>query len=440
MRKKLIFRFALIACSLYMIWVLTACDIYTKADVDNAINNATFDLNDKITNLNTNISDKESMITSLEGEIATLTLEKESLEENIETLNIEKTSFMATVSELELKISELEEEVSLLLTSGNDNGEKIDKLESDIATLEAEKASLNAEISEINASISVKNEEIKSLNAALSALNDEKTTLLGRIDELEKENAALKNCIEGIHTGDESVCTVCGSSKQPVPDNKAQSKFEKKQYTDNGATINYWLYTPENATENMPLIVYLHGGSGKGDNLELIISVDGFPQYLHDGKITPNAYVIIPQVSSSYRGWGEIKAEIMKLIAFVKNECKIDENRISLTGHSMGGTGVWMFALAYPSMFSAIAPLSGSVTLTDANVEKLKNVPVWAIIGTEDTIVDPQSSIDFIAELSKVNDNAMLTELNDANHFDVPSMSYLSTEFDLIAWLIQQSK
>ena len=314
MRKKFIFRFALIVCSLYMILGLTACDIYTKADVDNAINNATLDL------------------------------------------------------------------------------------------------------------------------------NDEKTTLLGRIDELEKENAALKNCIEGIHTGDESVCTVCGSSKQPVPDNKAQSKFEKKQYTDNGATINYWLYTPENATENMPLIVYLHGGSGKGDDLELITSVDGFPQYLRDGKIAPNAYVLIPQVSSSFRGWGEIKTEIMKLITFVTNECKTDENRISLTGHSMGGTGVWMFALAYPNAFSAVAPLSGSVTLTDANVQKLKNVPVWAMVGTDDTIVDPQSSINFIAELSKVNDKAKLTELDGADHFEVPNTSYLSSEFDLIGWLVQQSK
>lgn len=78
------------------------------------------------------------------------------------------------------------------------------------------------------------------------------------------------------------------------------------------------MYTPANATENMPLIVYPHGGSGKGDELELITAVDGFPQYLRDGKISTNAYVMIPQLSSSYRGWGEMKADVMKLISFVK--------------------------------------------------------------------------------------------------------------------------
>ena len=216
--------------------------------------------------------------------------------------------------------------------------------------------------------------------------------------------------------------------------------FEKKQYFNEGITINYWLYSPANATENMPLIVYLHGGSGKGDDLELITDVDGFPQYLRDGKINPNAYVIIPQVSSSYKGWGEMKSDVMKLISFVRNEYKIDENRISLTGHSMGGTGVWMIALAYPNTFSAIAPLSGSVNLTDTNIENLKNVSVWAIVGSEDKIVDPQSSIDFIAELEKVNDKAKLTELDRADHFAVPNMSYLSNDFKLIDWLINQSK
>ena len=168
--------------------------------------------------------------------------------------------------------------------------------------------------------------------------------------------------------------------------------------------------------------------------------MDGFPQYLRDGKIAPNAYVIIPQVSSLYKGWGEMKLDVMKLISFAISEYKIDENRISLTGHSMGGTGVWMLALAYPNTFSAIAPLSGSVNLTEMNIEKLKNIPVWAIVGTDDKVVDPQSSINFIAELAKLNDQAKLTELNGADHFAVPNLSYLSSELALIEWLVGQSK
>lgn len=218
------------------------------------------------------------------------------------------------------------------------------------------------------------------------------------------------------------------------------AKLEKMEYSVGDTFVRYLLYTPENATENMPLIVYLHGGSGKGDDLELITSVDGFPQYLCDGRISPDAYVIIPQVSSSYRGWGEMKADVMKLISFVKSEKNIDENRISLTGHSMGGTGAWMMALAYPTTFSAVAPLSGSVALTEMNISKLSSTPVWAIVGTADKIVEPESSVNFITELSKVNDRARLTELDGVDHFTVPERSYLSSELGLIDWLVGSTR
>ena len=229
----------------------------------------------------------------------------------------------------------------------------------------------------------------------------------------------------------------CDASVPSVPE-KQEAKLEKKQYSNDGVTLNYWLYTPKNATANMPLILYLHGGSGKGDDLELITAVDGFPQYLQDGKITPNAYVIIPQVSSSYKGWGDIKADVLKLITAVSTEHNIDQSRISLTGHSMGGTGAWMLALAYPNTFSAVAPLSGSVTLTDTNIQKLKSMPVWAVVGTNDTIVKPEISINFIAELSKYNEKARITELEGVDHFTVPSKTYLSNDFDIITWLISQ--
>ncbi len=216
------------------------------------------------------------------------------------------------------------------------------------------------------------------------------------------------------------------------------STFEKAQYDFDGGTINYLLYTPENATKNLPLIVYLHGGSGKGDDLNLLTAVDGFPQYLRDGKITPNAYVVMPQVSSSYKGWGDNKTDVMKLIIFISNQYNIDKNRISLTGHSMGGSGTWMLALAYPGTFSAIAPLSGSVILSNDNINKLKNMPIWAVVGMEDTIVKPQSSIDFISQLAKINTNVKITKLDGADHFDVPNLSYLSKEFNLIEWLTSQ--
>ena len=113
----------------------------------------------------------------------------------------------------------------------------------------------------------------------------------------------------------------------------------------------------------------------------------------------------------------------------------INTSNIGLTGHSMGGTGTWQIALSYPDKFSAVAPLSGSVKLTNKNISKLKNTPVWAIVGNEDTIVSPSTSINFINELKTSNSNAKITILDGYDHFEVPN-AYLET--DVINWLITQ--
>ena len=221
---------------------------------------------------------------------------------------------------------------------------------------------------------------------------------------------------------------------------ESPATFTADTYNGRTESIKYWLYTPKYAREDMPLIVYLHGGSGKGDDPNLITDVDGFPQYLRDGRVSPDAYVIVPQVSSEYRGWVEMKSILIELIEHVTRTYCIDSNRISLTGHSMGGTGVYKIALACPDIFSAIAPLSGSVTLNDRSLDKLKAIPIWAIVGSRDTVVDPESSIAFIEALSEINDDAKITVLSGVDHFTVPSEVFLSENLGLIDWLIAQSK
>ena len=203
-------------------------------------------------------------------------------------------------------------------------------------------------------------------------------------------------------------------------------------------TFNFLLYTPENAVKNMPLIVYLHGGSGKGEQTDLIISVEGFPKYVNKGQIKNiPAYIVFPQVPSSQRGWAEIKVSVKELIDYMCETYSIDKTRISLTGHSMGGTGTWAVALAYPELFSAVAPMSGSIKNTPENINTLSNTPVWAFVGSADTIVDPALSSDFVYALQERNPYAKITIFQGATHFDVPSLAYLDTNLNVVNWLIK---
>ena len=202
-------------------------------------------------------------------------------------------------------------------------------------------------------------------------------------------------------------------------------------------TFRYWLYTPSDPTENMPLIVYLHGGSGKGDDLNLITAVDGFPQYLQSGQLGDvRAYVVIPQLPSTQKGWVNAAESISELIDHTVSTYKINRSNISLTGHSMGGTGTWNLACTYPSLFARIAPLSGSIRNTPDIIDNLKNIPVRAFVGSADTIVPPDSSKEVIAALKAAGGSAEITVFDGADHFSVPSLTFLDTNIDLIGWLI----
>lgn len=198
-----------------------------------------------------------------------------------------------------------------------------------------------------------------------------------------------------------------------------------------------WLYTPSNPAENMPLIVYLHGGSGKGDDLNLITAVDGFPRYLQSGSFGDlRAYVLIPQLPAGQSGWAEVSGQLYELIQSVVETYGIDRGNISLTGHSMGGTGTWSLGAAYPTLFARIAPLSGSVRTPESTAVKLGNTPVWAFVGSEDTVVPPESSEQTIGWLMELSEQAKITVFDDADHFSVPSLAYLDSELNLVGWLI----
>lgn len=227
-------------------------------------------------------------------------------------------------------------------------------------------------------------------------------------------------------------------SAVPAPKNESPSSFNPCSITTSQLGVfRYWLYTPLNPTENMPLIVYLHGGSGKGDDLNIITSADSFPQYLQSGQLGDvRAYVIIPQLPGTKQGWADAAEAVSDLISAAISTYKINSNNISLTGHSMGGTGTWSLACTYPDLFARIAPLSGSIRLNQDTVGKLKNIPIRAFVGSADKIVPPESSEKAVAALKAAGGKADITVFDGADHFSVPGLAFLDKNINLVGWLI----
>ncbi len=223
--------------------------------------------------------------------------------------------------------------------------------------------------------------------------------------------------------------------KEEIVNKDISSKYELK----NLGNLQYYLYTPSNPTNNMPLIMYLHGGTNKKLDAQALLTTDGFPKYLYDGYYgNLRAYVVIPKLANNYTGWVDVSNELQNLIKTMNNNYQIDLNKVSLTGHSMGGTGTYQVQIKLPNTFACIAPMSGSIRNNEENLNALSKTKIWAFVGTNDTIVDPASTRTIIETLKNKGADVRLTEFDGATHFDVPSLGYKNSEF--INWLVNCSK
>ncbi len=96
----------------------------------------------------------------------------------------------------------------------------------------------------------------------------------------------------------------------------------------------------------------------------------------------------------SYRPGGFVLTALSEL----KRKYAIDDNRVVLTGYSMGGFGTWNIGLRYPDRFAAIVPFAGGLSRHEyvnakgdkrlrPLVENAFNLPVYFVHGNADQTV-----------------------------------------------------
>src|SRR5438094_9285939 len=79
------------------------------------------------------------------------------------------------------------------------------------------------------------------------------------------------------------------------------------------------------------------------------------------GQVAGPAVIIVPQCPADQRSAGNAWSIAIAALDQAEREWSIDRRRVSLTGMSMGGAGVWILAAKYPKRWSAIAPVCGYV-------------------------------------------------------------------------------
>jgi pimeloyl-ACP methyl ester carboxylesterase len=203
----------------------------------------------------------------------------------------------------------------------------------------------------------------------------------------------------------------------------------------------YLTYLPKNYDRDTgtrwPAIIYLHGGSSRGNNLKQV-KATGLPDRLERGKIIPFV-VIAPQCPLDKR-W-ETDDWFDTLYGEMISRYRIDTDRIYLTGLSLGGSGTWYVAMKHPSMFAAIAPFSGRVfnlRFIPDNVCALAGTPIWIFHGRDDEIVDIAETYRIAGLLDRCGIKYRLSVFEGYKHWQPAWEVYAGDE--IYGWFLQHRR
>ena len=80
--------------------------------------------------------------------------------------------------------------------------------------------------------------------------------------------------------------------------------------------------------------------------------------------------------------------DVMNVLAMVREEFNIDENRIYLMGHSQGGGGTRHIAEKYPHIWAGIALLAPALFDVELTIDaNLINIPTFLAVGDQDSLM-----------------------------------------------------
>ena len=198
-----------------------------------------------------------------------------------------------------------------------------------------------------------------------------------------------------------------------------------------GEIMPYRMYVPTkyDSTKSYPLIVALHGLGGTEDSFFENYEKAFPPLAESHGYIVaaPLGY----RVDGSY-GWGlgpapadpttmrtqqRSEADVMEVLRIVRQQYRIDDNRIYLAGHSMGAIGTWRLAPKYPDIWAAIATFSGAGV--PATLERIRHVPEFVVHGDNDPTVNVQGSRAMVAKAKELGIEVTYIEVPGGTHSSV---------------------
>lgn len=198
--------------------------------------------------------------------------------------------------------------------------------------------------------------------------------------------------------------------------------------------IRYLLFLPEEygkSTHQWPLILYLHGGSARGDDIARMKKLGLTAKVEADPKFP---FIVVSPQCRPGEIWTDVEA-LGALLDEVAGTHRVDRERIYVSGHSMGGRGALYAAYKMPERFAAVMSLAPSSPVT-AWGGKLASVPLRLFHGSKDQFTPLQEVEELIRAIEAAGGTPEFTALPERDH-------YILDVYDrpeLYEWLARQKR
>lgn len=194
----------------------------------------------------------------------------------------------------------------------------------------------------------------------------------------------------------------------------------------------FWINVPEaEKTEKQPILIFLHGRSLSGTNIERVKRY-GVLRAMEKGREIPGI-VVAPQLA--FGSWNPDK--VLQLLEYVQKNYNTDLSRIYVCGMSLGAYGTLHFAGKHADKITAAVAICGGGNVNDAS--RLATIPLWIQHGDKDYIVRMSESKKVVDAIKrhKADADVTLTIIPGGNHSNVERLFHENALYD---WLFKQKK
>jgi predicted peptidase len=214
----------------------------------------------------------------------------------------------------------------------------------------------------------------------------------------------------------------------------AQQMHSLRREVPHKVDIQYLLFLPkgyDKSANNWPLILYLHGGSLRGDDIGQMKKL-GLTEKVEADPNFP--FIVVSPQCPKGEIWTDVDA-LGAVLDEVAQTCRVDRDRVYITGHSMGGRGALYAAYKMPDRFAAVISLAPVSPIT-AWAAKLAAVPLWIFHGPNDQFTPLEEVEELVHAMETAGGHPQFTVLPGRDH-------YILDVYDrpgLYKWLAQQRR